>query len=295
MVYVKTRKHTTAPAERPEAALKAQIESSTRALAEEMQAGKSERFQALLKFWSRFWQYSVGNQMLIAMQRPDATRVAGYRTWERMGYHVAKGEHAIRILAPRTFRKAETDANGNETERTGMYFTSVPVFDVSQLNADELAARPLPEFYYSLGSDDETEALYARMVAALDAAGIKVEQRAIDGGAQGYSAGGYIAIREGLASRNRVRTLAHEWAHELLHQGADKLDATKEVREWHAEATAYVVLAHFGLHNEFSSDYVQSWQATPETLLAELGAVQKAAAQIIRTLETSESADTEQD
>ena len=105
------------------------------------------------------------------------------------------------------------------------------------------------------------------------------------GPAQGYSAGGRIVIREGLASRNKVLTLIHEYAHELLHWGADGKRQAKAVKECHAEAVSYVVAHHFGIHNPFSADYLHSWGATAKELLAELETVRRTAAYIIDQLE----------
>jgi hypothetical protein len=283
----------------PEQALRESITAAAEALAEELRQGKSERFTALLAFAARFHHYSLGNQLLIAQQCPEATRVAGYKTWEGLGYHVERGQHGIRILAPRTYSRrgeeGEADqalADAGVTERKAVYFASVPVFDVSQLNPEEVAARPLPTFYYASETDQETDALCTRAVAAMAAAGITVEGRddLASPEHQGYSRGGYVAVRAGLPSRNRFKTLVHEWAHELLHQGAAKADAaglSKGVRECHAEATSYVVCAHFGLHNPFSSDYLKSWGADATTLLAELGAVHSAAMTIITTLKAN--------
>jgi hypothetical protein len=97
-------------------------------------------------------------------------------------------------------------------------------------------------------------------------------------------------MRRGVASRNRLKMLIHEWAHELLHHGSAEAQATtKGIKECHAEAMASVVCSHFGLHNPFSSDYVQSWGADAATLLAELATVQKAATTIITALEATEN------
>ncbi len=196
--------------------LQASILQAAEALIEELRAGKSARFEQLLRFSSRFHHYSLGNQLLISLQCPEATRVAGYRTWEQMGYHVAKGQHGIRILAPRVWRRRDDQVDdalreGGVSERSAVSFASVPVFDVSQLNPEELAAKPLPSFYHDLGTDDETEALCTRIVAAMTRSGITVEE--LDGDRfpsaehQGFSAGGYVAVRRGLPSRNRLRTL----------------------------------------------------------------------------------------
>lgn len=276
-------------------ALKESITRGAAALAEELKQGRSERFEQVLQFAARFHHYSFGNQMLIAQQCPSATRVAGYRAWERLGYHVAKGACGIRILAPRPYiRHDARDHDETGEPRMGMFFASVAVFDASQLNQDELVAKPLPQFFTALDSDEQTDALAARVVAAMQARGIRVTEAAdLPGTVQGYSEGGHVALRAGLPSRNRVQVLAHEWAHELLHQGAGAQckDAKRGVRECHAEAVAYVVCSHFGLRNPFSSDYLSSWGNTAESLLAELGWVQQAASTIITALDGATTAE----
>lgn len=280
----------------PSEALKADITRAAEALCAEMQAGVSDRYRALMTFASRFWRYSIGNQFLILMQRPNATRVAGYRTWEQLGYHVARGERGIRILAPRPYTRTEVDAEGEERrEQRGIYFVSVAVFDASQLNPEEVAAKPLPEFFPALGSDAETEALVAQMRATLAREGVTVVDRDdLPAGAQGVSLRGHrIALRTGLPSRNQVRTLAHEWGHELLHQGPDGAALERGIKECHAEAVAYIVCAHYGLHNDWSSDYLQDWGNTPAILMAQLGQVQGAAAHIIRALESTTESESE--
>jgi antirestriction protein ArdC len=294
------RKHSTSSqtsAQEQASALRDSIEANMEALAEEMKAGISDRLKAVLEFGARFHKYSPNNVWAILDQCPHATQVSGYRTWEKMGYHVAKGQHGIRIFAPRPYQRVERDESGEETTISKVTFTTVAVFDASQLSPDDLAAKPLPAFFGDLGSDEQTAELAERMIAAMRAAGITVDEREIAGSTQGYSAGGHVALREGLSSRNKVGTLAHEWAHELLHQGEAKDAAQKMsrgLRECHAEAAAYVVLAHFGIRNEISSDYLQNWGNTPETLMAELAQVQKAASAIIAALEPKADAEQEE-
>jgi len=285
-----TTTHTTDDIEQQ---IRAGISAATEHLLEELRAGRSERLTQLLQFASRFHQYSPLNQSAIWCQCPGATHVAGYRTWERMGYHVAKGQRGIRILAPRPYRR-ENEKTGEEEARIA--FKLVAVFDASQLNPEDIATKPLPNFFTDLGSDEETEALYTHLCELMRASGITVEERDdLTGSTQGYSKGGYVALRAGLPSRNRVRTLTHEWAHELLHQQqtdadlASAREASKSVKECHAEATSFVVLAHFGIHNDLSSDYLHTWGATADLLAAELAMIQRAASHIITALEAEES------
>lgn len=116
------------------------------------------------------------------------------------------------------------------------------------------------------------------------AEGIALRESAATRGAQGFSANGEIVLKAGLDSRNKFLTLTHEYAHELLHWDEEGQAQSAAVKECHAEAVSYIVAAHFGIHNPFSSDYLQQWDATPELLLMELATVTKAASHIIDKL-----------
>jgi antirestriction protein ArdC len=257
------------------------VREGLQALADELAAGKSERLCAVLDFASRFHRYSLCNQALIQAACPTATYVAGYRTWQKLGYQVRKGERGIRILAPRPYTRTSDD--GEEEQR--LSFAAVAVFDASQLT--ETPA--LPSHRDSLPDDQQER--YAAVLAAVQAEGIRVEERDDLGSAEGYSAGGVIALRRGLDSRNRTLILLHEWAHELLHKGEAKTLA-RERKEAQAEATAYVVSRHFGLAHPFAADYLQSWRVlTPDDLERELDAVVRAAGHIIDRLEAGSQND----
>lgn len=266
-------------------ALHGVISRGIEALLDEMRHGRSERLLAYLAFSARFHHYSLYNQFLIYSQCPYATRVAGYRTWQELGYQVAKGATGIRILAPHTYRCRETEAEPNggteEKERTepALYFVSVAVFDASQLV--DVEERPLPEFFTPL-ADDQQE-LCVRLERAIGEEGIALRESRYIERAQGYSAGGEITIKAGLDSRRRFLVLAHEFAHELLHWGKGA-EQRRRVQECHAEAVSYVVAAHFGIDNPFAADYLQNWGNTPADLLAELEVVRHTAARIIDTI-----------
>jgi hypothetical protein len=261
--------------------LRNMISTNLQELSAELQAGKSERLLQYLEFASRFHKYSRANQMLIYLQRPDATLVASYKQWQAEGYHVARGEQGIRILAP-SFRKQVNEETGEE-ERKIAGFVAVSVFDKSQLTPEN---KP-PEFFVPLEGDHE--AFCKRIVQAATADGFVVEEALHTRGAEGYSTSGRrIVTRRGLASGNRAMTLIHEYAHGLLHQGEHELaedrPLTREQKELHAEATAFIVGRRFNLPTTLSSDYLLHWQATPERLGAELNAICKAASHIISKL-----------
>jgi antirestriction protein ArdC len=257
------------------AALLQTVRDGLHALAAELAAGKGERLCAVLDFAGRFHRYSLGNQALIRAACPTATYVAGYRTWQKLGYQVRKGERGIRILAPRPYTRTTDD--GEEEQHVS--FVAVAVFDASQLT--ETPAVPI----HRDALPDDQQGRYAAVLAAVRAEGIAVEERDDLGSAEGYSAGGVIALRQGLDSRNRTLILLHEWAHELLHRGDGKKLARSR-KEAQAEATAYVVGRHFGLAHPFAAEYLQSWRVlTIEDLERELDAVVRAAGHIIDRLE----------
>lgn len=261
----------------PVPGLLGQIDEGVQQLLGEMQQGRSERLERYLAFTSRFHKYSLHNQMLIFLQCPHATFVAGYRTWQDMGYQVAKGQKGIRILAPRPYQVVDEET---QEIREVVRFVGVSVFDASQLV--NTADNPLPQFFASL-ADDQRE-LSERLTRVMEADNIRVTEEEI-GQTQGYSSRGRVAVHAGLDSRNKVLALLHEYAHELLHWDAEGKRQDIRVKECHAEAVSYVVAHHFGLHNPFSSDYLQHWGNTPKGLVAELETIRRASAYIINRIE----------
>jgi hypothetical protein len=264
--------------------LQAMLSRSFEALVAELMQGRSERLERYLRFTARFYRYSPQNQALIFEQMPEATRVAGYRTWQKLGYQVAKGAKGIRILAPRPYTRLDAKT-GEDT--SAIFFASVAVFDASQLVPDP--EHPVPVFFEPLG-DDQQE-LYERLMAAVRRDGISVTESAHTEGAQGYSANKRIVLKPGLDSRSRVLVLLHEWGHELLHWGEDRAQFTKVVKECQAEATSFVVAQHLGMEAPYSADYLTTWGTTPDVLRAQLDAVSRAANHIIQALQLTEKVD----
>ena len=226
------------------------IEASLDRLGEALAAGNSEQMTAFLRTVSRFHRYSFGNVMLIMAQRPDATRVAGFRTWKSLGRSVKKGEKGIVILAPMMLkanrhdgdRPAGTSENGDD-DRGGkvLRFRAVHVFDIGQTEGE-----PLPE--PSRVSGDPKGAL-ERLEHAVREHGITLTESDDLGAADGVSKGGRIEIGAGLSPAERFATLVHEFAHELLHQVKGEERPSKTVRELEAEAVAFVVAEWAGLPN----------------------------------------------
>ena len=234
-----------------------------------VEAGKSDQLKTYLAMMGRFHRYSLGNQLLISFQRPDATRVAGYRTWMQLGRRVKRGEKAIRILAPIVRRTKDED----EDEKV-VSFRSACIFDVSQTDG-----KPLAEFARVGGDPGE----YAsRLRGLITANGIKLEYSNAIGSAQGLSAEGRIVLREDLGPAEEFSTLAHELAHEILHQGRES-PTSRTVRETEAEAVAFVVCQAIRLDaNSSASDYIQLYDGSKETLIESLERIQQTAGEIIR-------------
>lgn len=263
-----------------------QIDGGIRHLLQEMQQGQSGRLAEYLAFSARFHRYSVHNQMLIFLQCPHATFVAGYRKWQELGYQVARGQKGIRILAPRPHRVIDEET---QETREIVHFASVAVFDVSQLA--NVGEKPLPLFFTPL-ADDQPE-LTARLIQVMKEDKIDVEEEPL-GLTQGYSGKGRVRVRKGMDSTSKLLTLLHEYAHEILHWTAEGRGQDLKVKECHAEAVSFVAAHYWGIRNPFSSDYLQHWGNTPQDLLAELDVVRRTALYIIDRLEkgkTKESPD----
>lgn len=269
------------------------IDKHMESLCNELATGNSEKLVAYLQWSVRFHKYSLGNQMLIWEQMPEATRVAGYQTWLSLGQQVAKGSKGIYILAPRTYERAKK-GQPDEME-TALYFKATYVFDASQLDASA-ATKPMPQFWQKLGED--AQPLYDRLVRAAVKDGRRVEEREgalrkINQDVQGFNHRSLIVVQAGADATNKLLTLIHEYAHSLLHWDKDgqlRQDLTTQQREAQAEATAYVVALQLGIHNPFSADYVRHFGQTPQSLRAELEAVRSAAGHIMDVLEAEPEA-----
>lgn len=260
-----------------------QTEEGIDELIRALEQGMSDRLLKFLAFQAQFHEYSFRNCMLIAMQRPDATYVAGYRRWLQLGRHVRKGEKGIMILAP-LVRRQKPAQEENEDERSNgtVYgFKVAFVFDISSTEGDDI-----PDL--SRISGDPGEKLQ-RLIAFVAARGIELEYAANLGGADGISKGGRILLREGMSPAEEFSVLVHEASHEVLHRGKRRQETTREIRELEAEAVAFVVSKAAGLDAVgHSADYIKLYSGDKDMLLASLDHIQRVSAEIIRALaETS--------
>lgn len=267
-----------------EEALK-QTEAGIEELIQALEQGKSESLVRFLEFQARFHNYSFRNCLLIAMQNPNATHVAGFVRWKQLGRFVKQGEKGLMILAPIVNRKNsedETDKAGNEEHTLCAVrgFRATYVFDVSQTDGAEL-----PEFSRIAGDPGQK---LEKIQTVVRNRGIELETATDLGGARGLSQGGKILVLEGLAPAEEFAVTAHELAHELLHRTERRKDTTRKVRELEAEAVSFIVSRAAGLDaTNHSADYIQLYGGDKALLMQSLDHIQKVAAEIIESLEAA--------
>ena len=275
---------------------------------------ESEKYIRYLSVMSRFHRYSVNNTMLIYMQKPDATLVAGYNKWKnQFERHVKKGEHGITIIAPTPFKKKieeqkldpdtkapMLDAEGKvimeEREVEIPMFRPVKVFDVSQTDG-----KPLPELASSLSGNVQNYEAFMEALRRSAPVPLSVEPMAAN--MDGYFSPDQqrIAIRAGMSEVQTVSTAVHEIAHSKLHnyakvqkeaaRASDKEPPKKKDRnteEVEAESISYAVCQYFGIQTgENSFGYIATWsqdKTLPE-LRASLETINKAAGELIADID----------
>ena len=239
---------------------------------------QSESYAQYLLTMSRFQHYSVNNQVLIHMQKPDATLVAGFNKWKnQFGRNVIKGEHGIKIIAPTPFKKKieqekldpdtqlpMLDADGKiiteeKTIQIPMY-KPVTVFDVSQTEG-----RPLPQLAHDLSGNVANYDVFMEALRRSSPVPISIE--VMGGGMDGYFDLEHqdIAIRKGMSEVQTVSAVIHEMAHALLHNRTkDTEEKTPELsrstEEVQAESISYAVCAYYGIATgDNSFGYIASW------------------------------------
>jgi len=263
-------------------------------LIQQLEAGKSETLTAYLSAMARFHSYSFGNILQIARQRPTATRVAGIRRWNEMGRFVKRGEKGIQILAPMVgYRRNRKDTAAEpepETKPQPMLigFRAVYVFDVAQTEGADL-----PEFEHSITG--EVGEHRDRLIDFLAQQNIALEFNEKIAPALGVSYGGKIALLPGQSKAEEFVSLAHETAHELLHNAERRTMTIQTVRETEAEAVAFIVGQAVGLEmGSASSDYIQMYAGNATLLAESLEVIQRTAATILRAIRAEEEAAAEQ-
>ena len=224
----------------------------------------SEKYIEYLNFMSKFTNYSFNNIILILMQKPDASLVAGYKAWQnKFNRQVKKGEHGITILAPCPHKKEIETEDGETREIIWTSFRAVKVFDVSQTDGEELPAGCVE----TLTGEVEN---YTELIKKLESVSpVPVTYENIDGGANGYFSNTEkrIVIQEGMSEAQTVKTLVHEISHAILHdrENGEEKEADRNTREVQAESVAYTVCSMLGLDtSDYSFGYVAGWSTGKE-------------------------------
>ena len=275
---------------------------------------ESEKYMRYLSVMSRFHRYSVNNTMLIYMQKPDATLVAGYNKWKnQFERHVKRGEHGITIIAPTPFKKkieeqkldpdtkapildAEGKAVVEEREVEIPMFRPVKVFDVSQTDG-----KPLPELASTLSGNVQNYEAFMEALRRSAPVPLSVEPMAAN--MDGYFSPDQqrIAIRAGMSEVQTVSAAVHEIAHSKLHNYAkaqeeaaragDKEPPKKKDRnteEVEAESISYAVCQYYGIQTgENSFGYIANWSQGKELpeLRASLETINKTAGELINDID----------
>jgi antirestriction protein ArdC len=269
---------------------------------------ESERFKEYLRTMSKFYNYSFNNTLLIAMQKPEATYVAGYTSWQRnFDRQVLKGEKGIKILAPAPYKAQEerekidpltqkpvigTDGKAvTETvEVLRPAFKVVSVFDVSQTDGKELPDIIVDELK---GTVENYEAFFD---ALKQVSPVPISFEDIPGGAKGFFSPveSRIAIQEGMSEIQTVKTAIHEIAHAKLHAvKPDEKTAPEDRKDRHtkeveAESVAYTVCQRYGIEtSDYSFGYIAGWSSGKETkeLKSSLDTIRKTAAEMIEGID----------
>lgn len=242
-------------------------EQLTRAI-DELVSG--EDWTHFLEASRRMHAYSPNNVLLIMAQRPTATAVAGYRTWQALGYQVRRGEKGIGILAPVVSRRRPEKDEDEQVEpgpvRILRGFRVVHVFDIGQCDGP-----PLPDLQPVLLTGDAPTALWDLLAEQVEAAGFTVERGPCPA-ANGRTSFGpkTVRVRDDVDPAQAVKTLAHELAHVLLHDGNEYALGCRGRAEVEAESVAFLILSTAGLEpGAYSFPYVAAWSGgQPELVTA---------------------------
>jgi antirestriction protein ArdC len=252
-------------------------------LRQALEKGHSQALKQWLVTMSRFHRYSWGNVLLIAFQNPNATRIAGFHAWRtHFKRFVKRGEKGIMIMAPVMRAVDVVDQPDGKCEadsvRRIVNVKAVYVFDVSQTEGE-----PLPEFA-EVGGDPKTH--LERLKDYVRARGIQIEYSNDLGTAQGVSCCGTIRLQTGQSLASEFSVLAHEYAHETLHNQERRTSASRTVLETEAEAVAFVVCHAIGLETgTASSDYIQLYRGNDKTLTESLQLIRSVSAELIAAIQ----------
>lgn len=271
---------------------------------------QSDEYIKWLTVMSRFHNYSLNNTILIAMQKPDATFVAGYTAWQKQFHrHVKQGEKGIRILAPTPYKKKvkveKKDSNTGKVVKNPdgtvqievkeiqyQRFKVVNVFDISQTEGEKLPTFGTAEL---IGNVDQFTVFFEALKRTCP---VPMEFMEIEGSAKGYyhQTECRIAIQSGMSQIQTVKTAIHEMAHQRLHAidpnkcKSEQLqeELSRGFKEVQAESVAYTICQHYGINtSEYSFAYIAGWSHGKEAteLRDSLDVIRRTASEMINEID----------
>lgn len=284
-----------------------EVKERVKALLNQLEDGikglfESEKYKEYLNVMSRFHNYSCNNLMLIYMQYPQATNIAGYESWKRsFNRHVKKGEKAIKIIAPE-FIKREVEVTKKDSQGNVIYddngkpvkdkkmqeyisYRITNVFDVSQTEGEEL-----PTLTHRLNSDVKD---FDTLVKAIeDVSPVPIYLKSYEGKSNGYydSEKKEIHVQPDMSEAQIIKTMLHEVAHSILHdkESGECKAEDKETKEVQAESIAYCVANYLDIDtSDYSFGYVAGWSKGKELseLKNSLNIINKTASKLINDLD----------
>lgn len=275
---------------------KAELEKLT----EQLQEGvteylESDKYKEILHNFSKFYDYSYRNCMLIMLQNPQATAVASYTSWKTdFNRQVNAGEHGIKIVKPLTKKKDENNAvDDNEDKIIGYSITYT--FDISQTS--QIEGKPVVDLEITHELQGDVHNFEDLKAAVIAAAPVKISFEEVTGGAKGYfdTLNNQIVVNTNMSEAQTLKTMLHETAHSILHS-REAMEQRKQKglelvshdsREVQAESIAYVISEHYGLDtSEYSFPYVANWASNTETLEKNLKEIKSGSARIIELMDS---------
>lgn len=259
----------------------------------------SSRYREYLSTMQKFHSYSFNNSMLILLQKPEASYVAGYKTWETLDRHVRKGEKGITILAPCPYKtkkavevidtetgQVKRDTQGNpikeEKEITYASFKAISIFDYSQTEG-----KPLPELAQELKGEIPNYMIL--MDSVRDIAPVPIRFESWEQSKKGHYdlTNKEIVIKSGMSEMQTVKTAIHETAHSILHKDKEHLKDSATM-ETEAESISFIACQHLGLDtSDYSFGYLAGWSSDKDLpeLKSSLQIIQRTSHELIENLD----------
>lgn len=272
--------------ENPDCTRVFEIDNNIEKITEQLEEGvkgvfDSGKYKEYLKFVSKFYHYSINNSILIWLQMPEASFVAGYQTWKKkFNRQVRKGETGIRILAPcpHKFTKILPDANGNPEEVEVKYtsFKVTTVFDISQTSGEDV-----PTFCENLTGSIKNFEHLMDILKNISPFPILFDDNCRANGCCNFTEN-VIKIKNGMSEQQTIKTIIHEVTHAMLHDNnkGEEKDADRNTKEIQAESVAYIVCNLLGIDtSDYSFEYIAGWSNNQETkeLIANMEVIRKTA------------------